>query len=79
MTLFVTDSAIFNVIHNTKLIEAWWCHGNTFASHRYGPGSTLGCMWDVFHPLQIMLGGFLLIVFFHPQKGLKLFHLEPSQ
>ena len=32
--------------------------GNTFASHCYDPGSTLGRMWDVFHPSQPMAGGF---------------------
>ena len=24
-------------------IEAWWRRGNTFTSHRYGPGSSPGC------------------------------------
>ena len=48
------------------------------ASHRYVLGSTLGRMLDVFHPSQPMPGGFPLGVFFHPQKGSKLFHLEPS-
>ena len=56
----------------------WWRRGNTFASQRYGPGSTPGCMWDVFHPSQPMPGGFPLGVFFHPQKGSKLFQLELS-
>ena len=40
--------------------------------------STPGRMWDVFHPSQPMPGGFPLGVFFHPQKGSKLFHMEPS-
>ena len=35
-------------------------------------------MWDVFHPSQPMPGGFPLGVFFHPQRGSKLFWLEPS-
>ena len=61
-----------------QVTEAWWRCGNTFASHRYGPGSTPGHMWDIFHPSQPMPGGFPLGVFFHPQKGSKLFHLEPS-
>ena len=34
-----------------------------------------GHMWDVFHPSQSMPSGFPLGVFFHPQKGSKLFHL----
>ena len=58
---------------------ACWRRGNTFAaSHRYGPDLTLGDMWDVFHPSQPKPDGFPLGVFFHPQKGSKLFHLEPS-
>ena len=40
-------------------------------------GSTLGHMWDVFHPSQPMPGGFPLSTFFHPQKGSKSFRLEP--
>ena len=31
---------------------------NTFASHHYGPCSTPGCIWDVFHPSQPIPGGF---------------------
>ena len=62
----------------TLAVEALWRRGNTFASNRYSLVSTLGCMWDVFHPSQPMPGGFPLEVFFHPQKGSKLFHLEPS-
>ena len=31
-----------------------------FASLCYDLGSTLGCMWDVFHPSQPMPGGFSL-------------------
>ena len=56
-----------------------WC-SNTFASHLCGLGLTLtlGCMWDVFHPSQPMSGGFPLGVFFHTQKGSKLFCLELS-
>ena len=65
-----------------------WLH--TFTSHRYGLslspscccdwclGSTLGNMWDVFHPSQPMPGSFPLGVFFHPQNCSKLFHLEQS-
>ena len=47
---------------NQKQGGLGWCHGNTFASHRYGPGSTLSPnhMWDVFHPSQPTPGGFLL-------------------
>ena len=53
---------------------------NTFASRCYGLGLilTVGYMWDVFHPSQPMPGGFPLGVFFHPQKGSNLFHLELS-
>ena len=58
------------------MTEAWWRRSSTFASYRYGPGSTPGCVWDVFHPSQPMPCGFPLGVFFHPQKGSKLFHLE---
>ena len=50
-------------------MEAWWHRGNTFASHHYGLGSTLGCMWDVFHSSQPMPGGFPLGVFFHPLRN----------
>ena len=61
-------------------LEAWWRRGNMFASHCYGLGSTLipGPRWDVFHPSQPMPGGFPHRVFFHAQKGSKLFRLEPS-
>ena len=31
--------------------EAWWRHGNTFASHHYSLDLTPDYMWDVFHPL----------------------------
>ena len=57
---------------------SWWHRGNTFTSHRYGLGLTLipGHMWDVFHPSQLMPGGFPLGVFFHPQKGSKLFRFQ---
>ena len=60
--------------------DYWWRRGSTFTSHCYGLGSTptMGHMWDVFHPSQPMPGGFPLWVFFHPQKDLRLFHLEPS-
>ena len=60
--------------------EAWWRRGNTLASHHYDLGLTLspGRMWDVFHPSQPIPGGFPLGVFFHPQKGSKLFCLELS-
>ena len=63
-----------------KCQEACWCRGNTFASYHYSLGLTLtlNCMWDVFHPSQSMSGGFPLVVFFHPQRGSKLFHLELS-
>ena len=40
--------------------------------------SPLTAMWDVFHPSEPMPGGFPLWVFFHPQKGSKLFRLELS-
>ena len=66
--------------HHTEP-EAWWHCGNTFASHCYDLGSILtfgphvGCLSSISMP---MLGGFPLGVFFHPQKGLKLFRLEPS-
>ena len=47
----------------------------TRSSYHYGLGSTPtpSHMWDVFHPSQPMPGGFPLRVFFHPQKGSKLF------
>ena len=35
----------------TVSAEAWWCRGNTFASHHYSPGSTPAAC-DVFHPWQ---------------------------
>ena len=38
--------------------EAWWHRGNMFTSHHYGLGSTVGHMWDVFHPSQPMPSGF---------------------
>ena len=61
-------------------MEAWWHHSNTFTSHRYDLDLTLtpGCMWDVFHPPQSMLGGFSLGGFFHPQEGSKLVQPKPS-
>ena len=80
-------SVIFSHCCLKVTTEAWWRSGNTFASYRYSLSSsphgccmvlTLTHMWDVFHPSQPMPGGFPLRVFFHPQKGLKLFHLEPS-
>ena len=67
--------------------EAWWRRGNTLTSHCYGPCLSPGCclgstltpdrMWDVFRSSQPMPGGFPLGVFFHPEKGSKLFQLEP--
>ena len=54
------------------------------ASHCSGlsPGCCLGLTlchtWDVFHPSQPMPAGFPLGVFFHPQKGSKLFQLKAS-
>ena len=70
-------SSFYNICWHT---EAWWRRGNTFASHRYSLDLTLtpGHMWDVFHPSQLMPGGFPLGVFFQPQTGSKLFQLELS-
>ena len=73
-------------IHSRCLcLRYYWCNVklvpcNTFASHGYGQVrlQLWDRMWDVFHPSQPMPGGFPLRVFFHPQKGLKLFWLEPS-
>ena len=61
--------------------EVWWCRGNMFASHHYGLAFTLtlGHMWDVFHPSQIMPGSVPLGFSSTLMKGLKLFRLEPSQ
>ena len=54
----MTAHSVVQSYTRTLLSEAWWRRGNTFASHRYGPGH----MWDVFHHSQPMPGSFPLAV-----------------
>ena len=64
----------------TSITEAWWCHGNTFASHatawvRLWVQAACGMSFTLHSQCLV---GFPLGAFFHPQKGSKLFCLELS-